>query len=214
MTYPNLPVAPGSALFPSYAEVQRYHAKAVDHFGLRDYIRFRTEVTNAEWDKASGSWRVEVTERGEKAVREYDHLVVANGHLLYPTVPKFRGADEWIAAGAEGDREVLHALWYRDPARYRGRTVVVVGFGASGWDMSSQTVFHADKVYHSYTEKPGASIHYAPVPGTTPLPRISHFTKKAIVFTDGTEIDAKKVSVLVGTGYVSPTQPFAPLGSY
>lgn len=78
-------------------------------------------------------------------------------------------------------------------------------------DISTQTVFHADKVYHSYTEKPNASIKYAPVPGTIPInSRISHLDATAIHFDDGTSLAADKVSILVGTGY-DLLIPFLPM---
>lgn len=208
MTFPNLPPAPGSALFPGYQEIQNYHARAVEHFGLEPYIRYNSEVTNAEFDKHTQAWSVSVTQDGKQITKEYDHLVVANGHLLYPTLPKFDGQDEWLAGG---DHEILHALWYRNPEKYAGRTVLVVGFGASGWDMSTQTVLHANKVYHSFTEKPNASIKYAPVPGTHAInSRISHLTRDAIHFQDGTSLSADKVSILVGTGY-DLLVPFLPM---
>ena len=81
----------------------------------------------------------------------------------------------------------------------------------SSADISTQTVFHADKVYHSYTEKPNASIKYAPVPGTTPInSRISHLNKDGIHFQDGSTLNPDKVSILVGTGY-DLLIPFLPM---
>ncbi len=78
-------------------------------------------------------------------------------------------------------------------------------------DISTQTVFHADKVYHSYTEKPNASIKYAPVPGTHPInSRISHLDKNGIHFQDGSSLNPDKVSILVGTGY-DLLIPFLPM---
>lgn len=78
-------------------------------------------------------------------------------------------------------------------------------------------MFHADKVYHSYTEKPNASIKYAPVPGTTPInSRISHLDAAGIHFNDGTFLNADKVSILVGTGYdlLIPFLPMLQLGKF
>ena len=126
-----------TALFPKFDEIHRYHQRAADHFHLHNHIKLNTDVTRAEFNSETRTWSVQVTESGQPATKEYDHLVVANGHLTHPTLPNFKGQDEWLAsAAAEGDREILHALWYRDPARYKGRTVVVIGFGASGWGES------------------------------------------------------------------------------
>lgn len=129
-----IPLAFVAALFPKYDEIHRYHRRAADHFNLRPYIKFNSQVTNADFNKDTNTWSVDVTEAGKPTTKTYDHLVVANGHLIHPTMPSFKGQEEWLAGGREeGDREILHALWYREPEKYKGRTVVVIGFGASGW---------------------------------------------------------------------------------
>lgn len=66
-------------------------------------------------------------------------------------------------------------------------------------------------MYHSFTEKPNASIKYAPVPGTCPIDsRISHLDQDGIHFGDGTTLNPAKVSILVGTGY-NLLIPFLPM---
>ncbi|KAI5478827.1 FAD/NAD P-binding domain-containing protein [Pseudohyphozyma bogoriensis] len=202
MTFPRLHYPPGTPLFASYAHVKKYHDTAVNHFGLVPFIKLGMEVVDAVWGQEQ--WTVTGrTGEGESFTRHYDHLVVANGHLTYPSLVEWEGQEKWLEAG-NGAREVLHAAWYRDPMSYRGKTVVVVGFGASGWDMSRETVYTADKVYHSHEVNPKASIQYPTIPGTIHKPKISHFTSSSIVFADGTSLTTSPsdpISILLGTGY-------------
>lgn len=48
----------------------------VDHFGVRDRIRFETKVTHARRGE-DGVWELEL---GDRSVERFDALLVANGH--------------------------------------------------------------------------------------------------------------------------------------
>lgn len=80
--------------------------------------------------------------------KSFDHLVVANGHNQYPSIPTWPGQDEWLknSPSSGPKREILHTVFWRDPSRYAGRTVVVVGGGASGRDAALHTGPVARKV--------------------------------------------------------------------
>lgn len=105
--------------FPTAAQVGSYLDGAVDHFGIRDRIRFGTAVTRVV-PAGDGSWHVTL-DSGER--RRFDAVVVANGHHDEPLLPNFPGHFEG------GQR---HSRDYRTREPYAGRRVLVVGFGNSG----------------------------------------------------------------------------------
>lgn len=134
MEYATFPMPESYPDYPHHSQIAAYFDAYVDHFGFRDRIRFRTEVTRvARAD--GGGW--DVTARpvdgdgGEQTVR-YDAVMVANGHHWDPRWPEppFPG---------EFDGEVTHAHHYRTPEGYEGKNVLVLGIGNSACDIAVET---------------------------------------------------------------------------
>ncbi|MAT07138.1 MAG: monooxygenase [Acidimicrobiaceae bacterium] len=114
--------------FPHHSQILDYFRSYVDEFGLRDTITFNTAVTNCE-RLDDGRWRVSLS-TGER--REYDHLVVANGHHWDARIPEYPGTF---------DGYQVHSHHYRDPFEpydFRGKRILVVGAGNSAMDISSE----------------------------------------------------------------------------
>ncbi|MBE9375357.1 NAD(P)-binding domain-containing protein [Saccharopolyspora sp. HNM0983] len=114
--------------FPHHSLIHSYFRDYVDHFGLRDSITFNTSVQHASRTDA-GTWRI-VLDTGQ--VREYDALVVANGHHWSPRIPQHPGTFDGVT---------LHSHQYRspfEPVDMRGKRVVVVGMGNSGLDIAAE----------------------------------------------------------------------------
>lgn len=228
MTFPNFPFPPNTPLFPSHTHVRSYLSSAVSHFNLAPFLRLNTSVVRAAWGSQHSEWDVDLEVQGEVEKRRYDSLVVATGRYHHPSVPSWPGQREWLEAGEDGpSRSIQHSLWYRGPEAYRDAVVVVVGFGASGWDTAQQTVLVAKQVrravarprifqslaltrvlvvqvYHSYTIHPDAPGKLPPVPGTIHKPRISHFSSSTIHFIDGSTLVAPRgtpIRLVLATGY-------------
>lgn len=146
VTFPNFPFPPDTALFPPHDRVLQYHKDSVTHFSLASYIHLSHSIESAEYTTEDEEWTVELSVKGERRTRKYDHVISAVGRYHTPSIPVWQGQDEWIAGAEAGEREVLHSLWYRGAEKYSRRTVVVVGFGASGWDLAAQCVPVAKEV--------------------------------------------------------------------
>ncbi|KAG6329657.1 hypothetical protein ID866_9433 [Astraeus odoratus] len=198
MTYPGFPFPPGTPLFSIHDPVERYHRDYATRFNLWPYISLNHTVLSSSWvgRPDAGYWDVIVEDHnGNEIQRSFDHLVVANGHNHEPHIPVFPGQEVWLANKSRGRREILHTIWYRDPAKYTNQTVVVVGGGASGSDISSQVSLYARKVYQTIR-----SSGYAPSGPVEIKPEISYFTADEIVLVDGSTLQEVDV-VLLGTGY-------------
>jgi cation diffusion facilitator CzcD-associated flavoprotein CzcO len=125
--------------FPSHWDMARYLTDYADHFGVTPRIRFNTRVVSVKpapsYTHDTPRWQI-TTERGE--VIEHDTVILATGHLTKPLeVPMFRDA----FAG-----EYLHSHYYRDPARFVGKRVCVVGVGNSALDIASDLAVTSEKV--------------------------------------------------------------------
>lgn len=114
--------------FPHHTLIHRYFRDYVEHFGLRETITFNTRVEAAR-RTPGGNWEVRLSS-GE--TREYDALVVANGHHWDPRTAQYPG---------EFDGTTLHSHSYRSPfspVDMRGKRVVVVGMGNSALDIAAE----------------------------------------------------------------------------
>lgn len=149
---------------PGHAQVWEYLRAYARHFGLYENIEFCTTVvriepasgelraTSDEKDQdsevsllvarrsplaASSGWEVTL---GDGSRRRYRGVVIANGHNWDPRWPEFTGR----FAG-----ETMHSAEYKSPKVCRGRRVLVVGGGNSGFDIAADVSPHAAATFHS-----------------------------------------------------------------
>ncbi len=128
LAFEDFPVPAEWPDYPHHAQLLQYFHDYVDHFGLREHIRFNTRVEQAE-RKAEGGWTVTLSS-GE--VRHYDALAVANGHHWAARIPEYPGS----FSGAQ-----IHSHHYRspfEPVDCIGKRVLVVGLGNSAMDVASE----------------------------------------------------------------------------
>jgi hypothetical protein len=141
--------------FPSHFQIAAYFDDFVEHFGLREHIRFRTEVVRVE-PAAGGGW--DVTTRpvrtpdgeegtgpvpdGPETTTRYRAVLVANGHHWDPRWPEpaFPGEDAF-----QGER--MHAHAYDTPDVLQGRRVLVLGIGNSATDIAVEASRTATRTF-------------------------------------------------------------------
>ncbi|WIM89598.1 NAD(P)/FAD-dependent oxidoreductase [Candidatus Mycobacterium wuenschmannii] len=107
-----------------YAEqpdILGYIRDTADRFGLRDLVRTGVEVTSAEYDDASATWRVR-TSQGETL--EADILIPAVGQLSRPALPSIPGLESFAGPS-------FHSAEWRHDIDLTGKRVAVLGTGAS-----------------------------------------------------------------------------------
>jgi len=142
MAYSDFPF--GDDDYPSHEQVREYFDRYVDHFGLRSQITFNTRVERVS-RRDDGVYEVEIAGDGAdggRETREYDAVLVANGHhwdRRWPE-PPFPG---------RFDGEEIHAHDYRRPDVFAGKRVVVLGVGNSGMDIARDASHAAEATFLS-----------------------------------------------------------------
>jgi cation diffusion facilitator CzcD-associated flavoprotein CzcO len=106
--------------FSGQPEIWDYLRRCVARFGIAPHLRLRHEVHAATWDDDDRCWLVDTSGGGYRA----DVLVAAGGPLSEPAVPALPGLPTFTG-------EVFHSARWNHDVDLTGRTVAVVGTGAS-----------------------------------------------------------------------------------
>jgi 4-hydroxyacetophenone monooxygenase len=109
-------------------EVQRYFERFAGAAGLEAHIEFGATVDGARWDEARRRWVVAYHRGGEPREIEGAVLVGAVGLLNRPRIPDLPGRERF-----RGPQ--MHTAQWDESVDLSGRTVAVVGTGASAFQL-------------------------------------------------------------------------------
>ncbi|XP_075793144.1 dimethylaniline monooxygenase [N-oxide-forming] 4 isoform X1 [Pelodiscus sinensis] len=148
MCFSDFPFPEDYPNYMTHARLLEYFRLYADNFDLLRHIRFQTTVRSVRKQpdfSTTGQWTV-VTETGgrtESAI--FDAVLVCSGHYAEPHLPleSFPG----IETRFQG--QYLHSWEYKDPARFRGKRVLVLGVGNSGGDIAVEISRVAAQVFLS-----------------------------------------------------------------
>jgi indole-3-pyruvate monooxygenase len=119
-----LPGLPYPADYPRYVtkgQFLDYLQDYADRFDIRP--RWGEKAVSARWE--GGFWELQTASDAYRA----RNLVVATGHTARPNVPDIPGLDD-------SPLTVVHSSGYRNAVPYRGKRVLVVGFGNSAGEIA------------------------------------------------------------------------------
>ena len=202
MQFSDKPFLENEQLFPALDSVLHYldeHAEDVKHL-----IRFSTQVLTVSQTLTDGEteWLVRTKNLVSNTVTEgsYDAVVVATGHYKVPFIPDIKGIREWNGAYPN---TMSHSKFYEYPKPYSNKKSLIIGYSASGLDISAQisTLAHHPVLISQRSTSPFSSNF---PPWAKPRPEIAEFLpsqQRSVRFIDGhveTNIDA----VLFCTGYL------------
>jgi cation diffusion facilitator CzcD-associated flavoprotein CzcO len=123
-----------SRMYPRQPEIYAYMRDVADKHGLRQSIRFNTEMTAATWEEAAARWRVQ-TSTGAITARV---LISGMGGLHIPSFPQIPGMERFAG-------EKFHSAQWDHGYDLSGKRVAVIGTGASAIQFVPQI---AEKVAH------------------------------------------------------------------
>ncbi|XP_065369570.1 senecionine N-oxygenase [Calliphora vicina] len=197
MGFPDFPYPEKYELsFVTSADVLDYLNLYADHFKLRNYIKFEHEVIRVK-PRLNKEWEIHVLNHKTNvlSIEYFDRIFVCNGHYTKPQYPDIPGMD--IYRGLQ-----LHSHLYRTPEKFRDQTVLVIGAGPSGMDVTQHIAKTARQVFlsHHLPETPPTDF-MGPV---TQKPDVQYFTETGAVFKDGTVEDFDCVVYCTGYQYSFP----------
>lgn len=162
--------APNPAWPRRYAlqpDILAYLRRVARRFGVYNLVRFRSEVTSAEFDAETGRWSVRTSDGAEYSARV---LVPATGQLSRPVYPSVPGTATFTGPS-------FHSARWDHDCEFSGKRVAVVGTGASAVQFvphlarraKSVTVFQRTAPYvlpkrdRVYTERGRALLRAVPL---------------------------------------------------
>lgn len=113
--------------FSTQEHLLAYFKKVADKYGLREHIRFNTEVTRMSWSDAANIWTVTVRNSdGSEDQLTSRGVVSAVGQLNQPKYPDIKGAKTFSGP-------VFHSARWDHSVDLQGKRVGVIGTGASAF---------------------------------------------------------------------------------
>jgi cation diffusion facilitator CzcD-associated flavoprotein CzcO len=101
-------------------EVKRYIDRCADRYGIRGFVRLRSEVLSRRWDEGEHFWRLQLPE-GELTAR---FVISAVGAFVNPKPAEIEGLDSFGGP-------VLHSAAWDHSIALKGKRAAIVGTGAS-----------------------------------------------------------------------------------
>ena len=137
---PDWPLPADAPNFTPGPTIQRYLADYAGHFGLTQRIRFDSTLVDLE-ARSDGrpGWTVVAREADELYRADFDLVVICVG--LYSDtahMPSYPGQESFQG-------QVLHSSQVRSRDLFRGKNVVVVGFGKSATDIALESAAVGDE---------------------------------------------------------------------
>lgn len=190
MMYPDFPYREeGYSYLPS-EKVLQYLVDYADHFNLHNIIKVKHQVKTVAPLGKGWSVLVEDLSRNLEFVSHFDAVMVCSGPNNIPVYPLIDGI-------AKFSGKQLHSRDYRRAETYSGKTVLVVGLGPSGLDITYQLEPSAKQVFlsHNMSKEPGIMF-----PDRVKLkPKVKSLFDKTVTFLDDSteEVDV----IIYCTGY-------------
>ncbi|XP_077301024.1 senecionine N-oxygenase-like isoform X2 [Arctopsyche grandis] len=195
MEFPDFPIPSYYKTFMKHEEFLTYLRSYGTHFELHKYIKFRHLVTLVKFEDEKWLVTYENLDTKHQTTEIFDYVFVANGHYSEFVIPEYKGLDVF-----KGTQE--HSHNYRTPDRYRNRTVLVIGSGPSGMDISVDVAKVSKKLiishHNSEPIKSPFPSHYEQ------RPDVKEFTENSVIFEDGTSEVIDDILYCTGYAYYCP----------
>ena len=136
LQYSDFPIPETWPDFCSHWQVMEYLDAYATRFGVKPYVRCRTEVKSVT-PAEGGGWTVTLD---SGAAKTYRAVLVANGHLWDARWPDFPGQFDGIA---------IHSHDYKTADPFDDKRVLVVGIGNSAVDIAVDLCRRAKSVHLS-----------------------------------------------------------------
>ncbi|GJQ78390.1 hypothetical protein Trydic_g22216 [Trypoxylus dichotomus] len=189
MSYYDFPYPEEGLSFLTQLEVLSYMQRYAEHFKLLPVIKFYKQILSIT--PFNNKWKITLLDlktKQNETIDDYDAVLVCNGHYHKISMPDIEGMDTFTGFQ-------MHSNIYRNPQRFAGLKVLVIGAGPSGQDISSKIAGVGEKVFLSHRFSGIVRVS----PKVVQKPVVKKIAGNEIIFDD----DSKEVvdAIVYCTGY-------------
>lgn len=130
---------PWREYFARAAEVRTYLEHVADKYGVKQHMRFNTDVRSAVFDEEAGTWTLTLYADGTEQVVKVNAVVAASGLFANPKRFDVPGADSFRG-------QLIHTAECTGEEDLDGRDVAIIGNGSTGVQMMSAVAKRARSV--------------------------------------------------------------------
>lgn len=117
-------------------EIQDYLLRITDRYGMRDHIRFGTEMAEVRFDDDAERWHLRTADGDEQWA---DVVVCATGLLHHPRYPEIEGLESFEGA-------CFHSARWDHSVPVDGQRIGVIGTGSTGVQLTSDLAYRAGRL--------------------------------------------------------------------
>ncbi len=143
MAYAAYPMPEDLPDYPNHFQIAQYFDDYVDHFGFRDRIRFRTEVTHVE----PAGRRLERLRGAISTPARTEPASTTRSSSPTATTGTRAGPSRRSRGRTRSTGEQIHVHSYKEPDVMRGKRVMVLGIGNSATDLAVEASRNADRTF-------------------------------------------------------------------
>jgi 4-hydroxyacetophenone monooxygenase len=126
--------------FSAQPVLKSYFAETADEYGLRDSIRFETEVTEARFDEQNHVWQVKTRDgAGNEQTLTANAIISAVGQLNRPKMPDLAGSEDYKGIS-------FHSAQWEHEHDLSGKRIGVIGTGGSAFQFVPVLAEQAESV--------------------------------------------------------------------
>lgn len=179
------------------ADVMDFLERYSNHFDLKNHIKFEHFVLNVS-PIENDRWSVEVKNLvdGSRSIETFDGIFICSGHYSVPKYQTIEGLKHFKG-------ETMHSHDYRTPESFSGKTILTIGAGPSGVDITLDLSSTAKHVFWSH-HAPSHSSNAYPL-NVIQKPDVSQILEDGTVqFYDGTNENIDLILYCTGYQYTFP----------
>ncbi|ANI79350.1 flavin-containing monooxygenase [Sphingobium sp. EP60837] len=135
-TYSFAPNPEWSQFYAPGPEIQHYFERIADDYGIREHIRFGTEVAACRY--FGGLWHITLSDGSTDVA---DVVIAATGVLHHPRTPDIPGLNSFAG-------DCFHSTRWDDTVPLDGRRIGVIGNGSTGVQIVSALSERASRLVH------------------------------------------------------------------
>lgn len=110
-----------------------------DRFGIREDIRFDSEVLSLRWDEDAANWEITLRDEGGVQVLHANAVISSIGIFSTPNIPALEGAERFLGAA-------FHSARWPEGFSTRDKRIAVIGTGCTGYQMVPEIARDAKEV--------------------------------------------------------------------